>query len=373
MMAQMVERRGRGSGAELIVELTDLALAAADVPTAVAPILDQLVASTAAVGSAYFQADPDGDLYFARAASGEMPDGPGMEAILAHGLPEGTPLFQALSQAWGPLLFDDAASASAAAGFPELGVASLAAVPVRDARRRLLGGFLLHTFDRHDWTPFEANLLASVAGTLAGLTARLVAEERALAAQEQAVRALGLALETRDRETRGHTDRVAALALRIGEALELADDDLRALRWGAYLHDVGKIGVPDAILLKPGRLDTEEWALMRNHPQFGYAFGQMLGFLPPKTLEVVRHHHERWDGNGYPDGLAGEAIPALARIFAVADVYDALLSERPYKAAWSRQEAVDEIRRQVGYQLDPAVVAAFLDLDGIVPPAGDPT
>ena len=352
----------RHAGADLIVELTGLALAAPDVPAAVTPILQRLVERTAADGSAYFEVGHGaGDAFFqARAAAGELPTGPAMDVILAHGLPARTPLMVALEGAAHPLFFDDTALAPEAAGFPALGVASLAAAPVRNAAGTLLGAFLMHRFDAHAWTPSEGDLFASVSGTLANLAARLVAEGRAVAAQERAVRALGLALEHRDHENKGHTDRVTAAAIALGTALGLDESDLHALRWGAYLHDVGKIGIPDAILGKPGRLDPDEWRQMRAHSEIGHSFAVVLEFLPPGALDVIRFHHERWDGTGYPDGRGGEAIPQLARLFAICDVYDALVSERPYKRAWSTAEARDEIRRGAGTQFDPKAVAVFL-------------
>ncbi len=351
---------GRGSTAELIVDLTDLALVAPGVPQAVTPILNRLVERTAAVGAAYFELGQAGGFYHARAASGEMPAGPTMDELLAHGLPAETPLLQALRRAPGPLFFDDTASTPETAGFPDLGVTSMAAAPVRDARRTLLGAFLMHTFIPHQWTGGEADLVAAVSGTLAALAARLVAEERAAAAQERAIHALGLALEYRDRETKGHTDRVTDRAVGVARALGLSEEEIEPLRWGAYLHDVGKIGIPDSILLKPGSFDASEWELMQSHSAIGHAFAEKLEFLPAGALAVVRSHHERWDGLGYPDGLAGESIPLLARIFAVADVYDALISPRPYKPAWTHEAAVAEIRAQSGKQFDPVVVAAFL-------------
>jgi hypothetical protein len=346
--------------ASLVVELTRMALAAPDVPAAVGPILDAFVGKTAADGSAYFQVE--GAAFHARAAVGVMPAGPVMEAILAHGLPAETPLMRALESAQAPLYFDDTSIAPEAAGFPDLGVKSLAAAPVRDRSGALHGAFLMHTFDPHPWSDSEAMLVGAVANGLAGLVARLVAEEEAVAARESAIRALGLALETRDRETAGHTDRVTDLAQRLGSALELPRSELNALRWGAYLHDIGKLGIADAILLKPGKLDDNEWATMRSHAVAGHAFASQLSFLPADVLALVRHHHERWDGKGYPDGLAGEAIPLPARIFALCDVYDALVSERPYKRAWTHDEAVREIAAASGTQFDPAVVNAFLAL-----------
>ena len=184
------------SRAKLIVELTELAVTAPSVPSAVHPILEMLVGQTAAVGSAFFQLDSG---YFkARTASGAMPSGPQMDAILAHGLPSDTPLMRALEQTPRPLFFDDTRRHPATQGFPELGVTSLAAAPVRDREGRLLGAFLMHTFKAHAWGNTEADLFGAVAGVLASLAARLVAEEDAKAkeleavlAREDAIRSLG--------------------------------------------------------------------------------------------------------------------------------------------------------------------------------------
>ena len=351
----------------LIVELTRLALSAADVPAAVAPILDTLVHRTAAAGSAYFESG--GGFFMARAAAGVMPDGPAMDAILAHGLPADTPLMRALQAAPAALFFDDTRTAPETAGFSQLGVKSLAAAPVRDRQGGLLGAFLMHTFEPHVWREREADLFGAVAGVLASLAARLVAEERAqeaqrvaLAAKEDAIRSLGLAVENRDSEVKGHTDRVTDLALRLGKALGLSKARLDALRWGAYLHDIGKISIPDAILHKPAKLNADEWQVMKTHAQTGYSFAEKLTFLPQETLQTILHHHERWAGGGYPHNKKGEDISLLARIFSVCDVYDALTSKRPYKEPWSHEEAVAEIRKQADEQFDPAVVEAFLSI-----------
>ncbi|WP_344982541.1 HD-GYP domain-containing protein, partial [Deinococcus rubellus] len=153
-------------------------------------------------------------------------------------------------------------------------------------------------------------------------------------------------------------------AARLGEQLGLNTTDLHHLRQGAYLHDLGKLCVPDQILRKPGRLTPEEWGVMQSHVVQGHDLATRIAGLAGQTLDVIRSHHEHWDGRGYPDGLAGTAIPLGARIFAVCDVYDALISERPYKKAWSHEEAVSEIKREVGHHFDPDVVRAFLSLMG---------
>ncbi len=182
------------------------------------------------------------------------------------------------------------------------------------------------------------------------------------ATREQAFRALGVALEYCDLETKGHTDRVVEQALAFGRALRLGPRDLQALQWGAYLHDLGKIAIPDAILLKPGTLTDEEFAVIRKHTLYGYEMTRGIPFLPEATSALVRNHHERWRGDGYPDGLAGDAIPLLARMFSLVDVYDALMSDRPYKRAWTHEAAIEEIRAMAGVQFDPGLTDVFLEL-----------
>ncbi|CAM3160136.1 Response regulator [Deinococcus saxicola] len=201
-------------------------------------------------------------------------------------------------------------------------------------------------------------------GQRSTLAERLAADERAGAACEAALRVLGLALEVRDGETKGHTDRVAALAMRMAGALCWSPSQMRALRWGAYLHDIGKIAIPDAVLLKPGALDTGEWTVMRSHVGEGLHFVAALGFLPATALEVVRDHHERWNGQGYPVGKVGCEISLAGRVFALCDVYDALTSKRPYKAAWTSEAALFEIEGQAGQHFDPVLTGVFLELLG---------
>jgi HD-GYP domain-containing protein (c-di-GMP phosphodiesterase class II) len=185
------------------------------------------------------------------------------------------------------------------------------------------------------------------------------------------VRALVVATEARDRYTGGHMLRVAAHAVRLGRVLSLGPDELRALAQAAVVHDVGKIEVPDAVLNKPGRLDENEFALVRKHPDAGMRIGEALGMLRTE-LQIIRHHHERWDGGGYPGGLAGEAIPLLARLLAVADVYDALTSDRSYRAAWSGERAIAHIEQESGTAFDPACAGALRQaLSGDVATAPD--
>ena len=169
------------------------------------------------------------------------------------------------------------------------------------------------------------------------------------------------AVELRDRHTGDHTQRVVELTLKLARALGVDPAELDDLRRGALLHDVGKLAVPDAVLLKPGPLTAEEWAQMKEHPVHAYRWLSNIPYLE-RALNVPYAHHERWDGSGYPRGLRGEAIPLAARIFAVADVFDALTSDRPYRPAWPRQQALDYLAEHAGSLFDPRVVEAFLRL-----------
>jgi response regulator RpfG family c-di-GMP phosphodiesterase len=195
------------------------------------------------------------------------------------------------------------------------------------------------------------------------LVAERTAElDRTLATLEDSYRmtlkALAAALETRDRETHGHSERVVSFSLRLGRELNLSSDDLRSLEFGALLHDIGKIGVPDAILHKPAQLCAEEWVNMRRHPIHGQQILQGIEFLEG-AARVVGQHHEKWDGTGYPAGLRGTEIDLNARIFAVADAFDAITSDRVYRAGRSYEVAVAELEEFAGRQFDPEVVAAF--------------
>lgn len=172
------------------------------------------------------------------------------------------------------------------------------------------------------------------------------------------LKALAAALETRDRETHGHSERVVSFSLRLGREMNLDAEQLRALEFGSLLHDIGKIGVPDEILHKPAKLTDEEWTKMRQHPVLGGQILKGIEFLSG-AARVVGEHHEQWDGSGYPLGLRGEEINICARIFAVADAFDAITSDRVYRAGKSYEAAVAELNLYAGRQFDPQVVAAF--------------
>ncbi len=169
------------------------------------------------------------------------------------------------------------------------------------------------------------------------------------------------ALEIRDKETEGHSQRVTQLTLRLARACGLRGEELEYIYRGALLHDIGKMAIPDAILSKRTSLDEEEWTEMKTHPKIAYDMLSAISFLQP-ALVVPAYHHERWNGEGYPSGLRGEAIPLSARIFSVVDVWDALLSDRPYRKAWTKEQALQYLKDQSGKQFDPAIVERFIAL-----------
>jgi len=167
------------------------------------------------------------------------------------------------------------------------------------------------------------------------------------------------ALDLRDKETEGHTQRVAKTTVEFARALGLNEQELVQVRWGALLHDIGKMGVPDGILLKHGALTLEEWVTMRMHPIFACEMLAPIHYLR-LALDIPCHHHEKWDGTGYPHGLKGEEIPLTARIFAVIDVWDALSSDRPYRLAWEKDNVREQIRAESGTHFDPQIVDMFM-------------
>lgn len=169
------------------------------------------------------------------------------------------------------------------------------------------------------------------------------------------------ALDLRDKETEGHTQRVSEMTLRLAMMLGVAKSDLVHYRWGALLHDIGKMGIPDSILHKPGSLDKHETAVMQQHPVYAYEMLLPIAYLRP-ALDIPYYHHERWDGTGYPCQLKGEAIPLPARIFSIVDVWDALRSDRPYRSAWTDLEVWEYIRSESGKHFDPKVVDAFVKM-----------
>jgi putative two-component system response regulator len=179
---------------------------------------------------------------------------------------------------------------------------------------------------------------------------------------EQMVFSIARTVEARDQETSDHCERLAHLSVQLGERLGVDEDQLTALRRGGYLHDLGKVGIPDAILLKPGPLTVDEWDVMKRHVEIGVEICSPLRSLRP-VLPLIRHHHERFDGSGYPDGLRGEQIPLIARVFQVVDVYDALRFDRCYRKALSKERAIEIMKREtdLGYW-DRRIFSEFLTM-----------
>ncbi|QDV39053.1 HD-GYP domain-containing protein [Tautonia plasticadhaerens] len=190
---------------------------------------------------------------------------------------------------------------------------------------------------------------------------------RLAAAYDETLEGWASLLDLRDRETEGHSRRVTGLTVALASGAGISGEELDHVRRGALLHDIGKMGIPDAILQKPGRLDPEEWELMKQHPRLAFEMLSGIDFLLP-ALEIPRWHHERFDGGGYPDGLAGPRIPLAARLFAVVDVWDALSNDRVYRRAWPRDRVLAHLRAESGRHFDPGAVDRFLrmEADGLV-------
>ncbi len=218
-----------------------------------------------------------------------------------------------------------------------------------------------------EWWEFLEALAASAAIAIdnAGLFDRLQRSNDNLAvAYDATIEGWARALDLRDKETEGHSQRVTNMTMRLARAMGLSDEALVHIRRGALLHDIGKMGVPDGILLKPGPLTDEEWVVMRKHPVYAYELLAPIAFLRP-ALDIPYCHHEKWDGTGYPRGLKGEQIPLAARIFAVVDVWDALRSNRPYRSAWPVDRVQSHIQAQAGSHFDPQIVKIFLSMSDI--------
>lgn len=248
------------------------------------------------------------------------------------------------------------------------GFVSYAAVPLV-AKGHAKG--VLETFHRGPLDPSQSwfDFLDALAGqaSIAVDNAELYQDlqrshEQLRDAYDRTIEGWARALDLRDRETYGHTRRVARIAVRLAREMGVHKEELVHIRWGALLHDIGKMGVPDAILQKPGPLDDEEWKVMKMHPDVAYRLLSPIEFLRP-ALDIPHYHHEKWDGSGYPDGLRGTEIPLAARIFAIVDVWDALLSDRPYRDAWPEEKAMNHLREEAGSHFDPEVVETFFDLD----------
>ena len=226
---------------------------------------------------------------------------------------------------------------------------------------RLIGRFELRHNNSVSFSKDEQAMLQSLASQAAIAIENARLYENTQKAYYQAIRSLAEALEARDAYTRGHSERVTEYSLQLADRLGLAAKEKDIIRYAGLLHDIGKIGVADAVLLKVGHLTEEDFSVIRHHPQFGDAILSPLHFLAESQL-IVRHHHEKWDGTGYPDKLKQEAIPLAARIIAIADSFDAMTSDRPYRQAMHFSAALAEISAGAGTQFDPTLAALFVQL-----------
>lgn len=251
--------------------------------------------------------------------------------------------------------------------FPQEDFVTYLGVPLM-AKGRVLG--VLEIFHRTALKPDTdlRNFLVMVGGqaAIAIDSAKMFSElqksniELSLA-YDATIEGLSRALDLRDKETKEHTFRVTDITVRLALRLGVEQSDLIHIRRGAILHDIGKVAIPDQILFKPGPLIEEEWEIMRRHPDIAVELLSPVSYLEP-ALEIPHWHHEKWDGTGYPDKLDREDIPFSARLFALADVYDALTSKRPYRGAWPKQDALRYIEKEAGQHFDPKIVPEFLDL-----------
>ncbi|HEY2980517.1 MAG TPA: PAS domain S-box protein [Anaerolineales bacterium] len=215
-----------------------------------------------------------------------------------------------------------------------------------------------------DWLSFLETLAdqAAIAINDAGMFDSLQRSNTELVlAYDATIEGWSRALDLRDHETEGHAQRVTEVTLKLANALQLGAAEMLHMRRGALLHDIGKMGIPDSVLLKPGSLTDDEWAIMRMHPAYAYDMLRPIDFLHP-ALDIPYCHHEKWDGSGYPRGLKAESIPLAARIFTIVDVWDALLSDRPYRKAWAKDRVRDHIQAESGKHFDPAICKIFLDM-----------
>ena len=259
-----------------------------------------------------------------------------------------------------PLVLNDADDARRAYVFTDMPYKVLAC-PVRDSERVDSVLVLMNHANKPDFSNSDRRLAEVLASQLSSLQTTSTMLKRLGSFTEQMAAALIEAVEAKDPYTRGHSERVHHLAMEIGRALALGETELENLFWGSLLHDVGKIGIPDAVLCKPGRLTRDEYAFIMVHPERSYEILRHIEYLKD-AVPGARHHQEKWDGTGYPHGLKAGRIPLHGRIIAVADTYDSITSSRAYRAGRSHEEAMREIERVSGSQLDPSIVAVFAHL-----------
>jgi putative nucleotidyltransferase with HDIG domain len=265
-----------------------------------------------------------------------------------------------------PLMLNPGATATSPSGV----IHATLAVPLADSDGAI-GVIMVGSTNGHDrFTSDDVRLLSTIANhsTVAIRNVELFASLRE--AYLGTVRSLAAAIDAKDAYTRGHSERVAEYGTLVAQRMGLSEEEVLALELAAYLHDIGKIGIPEAILRKPGRLDDDEFTVMKSHPIVGATILTPVEF-PWPIMPAVRHHHEHFDGHGYPAGLKGPEIPLLARILTVADSFEAMVSDRPYRRGRAHDDALAEIVRCSGTQFDPVVVDAFVEVVGSLTPASE--
>jgi putative nucleotidyltransferase with HDIG domain len=282
----------------------------------------------------------------ARGLSYYLADYPATEAILDAGLP------------WGISSDDPRADPAEVFVLREMQMKSVLLVPLV-VREEPWGLIEIYDSRPRSFTAADRHVAELAGKQLAALLAAFDHEERAQRLYRETLASLSNALEAKDAVTSEHTEEVVRLAVAVAAELELDLEAVRTVELGAVLHDIGKVRVPEAILNKPGPLDEAEWAVMRTHPEVGEQIVRPIQSLQG-ILPIIRHHHERWDGTGYPDGLSGRAIPVGARIVAVCDAYRAMTEDRPYREALGPDAARRELEEGSGSQFDPDCVAALL-------------
>ncbi|MHB1005691.1 MAG: PAS domain S-box protein [Chloroflexota bacterium] len=248
---------------------------------------------------------------------------------------------------------------------------SYCGMPLR-AKGQLIGVLEVFTRKRLNPDPDWFGFLETLAGqsaiaidSIRSFEGIQISNTKLILAYDATIEGWSRAMDLRDAGTEGHTRRVTQMTIELARSLGVSNEQIVHIRRGALLHDMGKLGIPDRILLKPDKLTDEEWVIMRRHPQYAYDMLSSISYLRP-ALDIPYCHHEKWDGTGYPRGLKGEEIPLAARIFAVIDVWDALTSDRPYREAWSREQTLAHIREQTGTHFDPQVVKAFMARNDLI-------
>lgn len=315
-------------------------------------VLDRAIEVTRAARGFIVLAEGEHDLMVAHARNAQR------ESIAAEQFEVSRGLFEKVAREKRSLLTANAMGDPTLSAFESIVIHEMRSVmcaPLTVKNRSIGVIFVDNRFDEAVFRPKDLEFLTAIAHQ----ASIAIDNARKHESTREVVMALANAIEAKDPYTGGHVDRVTLLAQRIGEELGLSTEDLQNLEMAAILHDVGKIGIEEAVLTKPGMLDPDERYRMEQHPLIGESIVRGLHNLPDSVKAAVLHHQERWDGRGYPAGLRGDDIPLYARVVAVSDTYDAMTTTRPYRAALPRNVAIDEITRNAGSQFDPAVVDAF--------------